>query len=360
MREEGYSWEQIAEAFANDYLCEKRHIDVLRRQYKRLLKENYSIPKITTEEKIIEEMKKGYVNLSDIKEKYSLKEKQLDDFIDRISENLFVDKKGNNVRIVTDNSEQKAIKTIEYKNDEITQLAFISDLHAGSASQALEECRDFVEYAYSKDIHEIYIGGDLLAGVHMHAGMEYETKNNIEDQLKLMSAALPKKDDLKYKFILGNHDMSFTKQIGLNVGRYISLYRPDLEYLGAEEAQIEIDNFKIRLVHPDGGVSYALSYKPQKFIESLQAISTDIDMVLMGHYHVHSLVHYGRTVGISLPAFEHQTMYLSRKGKVPTVGGIILTLYKQNGAVSFTYEAKIYKTKSAYEIRKDNPVFEIE
>lgn len=75
MREEGYSWEQIAEAFANDYLCEKRHIDVLRRQYKRLLKENYSIPKITTEEKIIEEMKKGYVNLSDIKEKYSLKEK---------------------------------------------------------------------------------------------------------------------------------------------------------------------------------------------------------------------------------------------------------------------------------------------
>lgn len=75
MREEGFSWEQIAEAFANDYLCEKRHIDVLRRQYKKLLKENYAIPKVTREEKIIEEMKKGYVNLSDIKEKYNMTEK---------------------------------------------------------------------------------------------------------------------------------------------------------------------------------------------------------------------------------------------------------------------------------------------
>ncbi len=81
---------------------------------------------------------------------------------------------------------------------------------------------------------------------------------------------------------------------GIDFGRYLAFEaeargRKDLHYLGYMEADVRLvapngaSSF-MRILHPGGGSAYALSYRPQKIIESLQGGEKPA-VLIVGHFH---------------------------------------------------------------------------
>lgn len=127
------------------------------------------------------------------------------------------------------------------------------------------------------------------------------------------------------------HEGEWAKTIGLDIGRYINLAmrdrgREDLEWVGHIEADIKLaPDTILRLMHPGGGTAYALSYQPQRWVESLQG-GEKPNIAVIGHYHKYGSF-YMRNVYILMPGTtEDQTIFM-RKKRIPAhVGGCIIEI----------------------------------
>jgi len=138
-------------------------------------------------------------------------------------------------------------------------------------------------------INTVLNSGDICDGIRMFPGHDFElAESGADNQVNVVRERYPKKDRITTYFIRGNHDYSFYKHGGLDIGKMISNERPDLIHLGHQEADIKIGKgdalATIRLFHPDGGTSYAISYNIQKYIESI-APGQKPDICVVGHYH---------------------------------------------------------------------------
>ena len=169
------------------------------------------------------------------------------------------------------------------------KFGIVSDNHFGSlyADYAL---LNFAYDTFEKEkINTVLNSGDICDGIRMFPGHDFElAESGADNQVNVVRERYPKKDRITTYFIRGNHDYSFYKHGGLDIGKMISNERPDLIHLGHQEADIKIGKgdalATIRLFHPDGGTSYAISYNIQKYIESI-APGQKPDICVVGHYH---------------------------------------------------------------------------
>jgi hypothetical protein len=134
--------------------------------------------------------------------------------------------------------------------------------------------------------------------------------------------------------ITGNHDQSFKTAAGAPVGRLIA-EATGWKFLGEEQARVEWQTpagaFSLQLIHPGGGSSYALSYRPQKIVESLEG-GTKPDMLAIGHYHkAEMLPSYRNVCGVQVGAFQRQTPFMARGGLAAHVGGWIIEVAVGDG-----------------------------
>lgn len=129
------------------------------------------------------------------------------------------------------------------------------------------------------------------------------------------------------KFILGNHDESFYKSAGVDIGKALSLKRPDLEYLGLYGAYIHIGKLRIYLMHGDGGGAYAQSYKCQKICEKFPSGEKKPNVLVLGHFHNSNILpSYRNIYAIQMPAMQAQTPFARRKGLNAELGVVILEI----------------------------------
>jgi hypothetical protein len=85
------------------------------------------------------------------------------------------------------------------------------------------------------------------------------------------------------------------------------------------------------LIHPGGGTSYALSYRAQKIVESLEG-GTKPDLLAIGHYHKADMIpSYRNVCAIQTGTFERQTPFMARGGLSAHVGGWIGEVVKGKG-----------------------------
>lgn len=150
----------------------------------------------------------------------------------------------------------------------------------------------------------------------------------------------------------GNHDGAGFKDAGANVLDTLSSRRPDVKFLGAPTAEFHIAGLRVMLMHPDGGVPYARSYKPQKIVEQF-APDAKPHVLVLGHWHVSDYLPAYRGVHcITQPCFQAQTAYMKRKGLAPIVGGVLLEIeYDPQGITAFRPEFVIYNEH----LRNDYP-----
>lgn len=213
--------------------------------------------------------------------------------------------------------------------DDVVKIGVISDVHYGSMfhqSSLMELAYDVFE---KEEIPEVYVAGDVLAGGKMYRGQEFELLDHgVDQQIDRAVNSWPEKSGIVTKFITGNHDLSFFKSVGVDIGKTIQEARDDLRYLGREEADVEFltkyGTARMRLTHPGKGTAYALSYQPQKYIEALEG-GTKPHLVVMGHYHKSMKLPQYRNVALVMAGcIEAQTPYMRRNSLAAHMGFWIL------------------------------------
>ena len=97
------------------------------------------------------------------------------------------------------------------------------------------------------------------------------------------------------------------------------------------EWQTPAGKFSLMLIHPGGGSAYALSYKPQKIVESLEG-GTKPNMVAIGHFHKAEMMpSYRNICSIQSGTFQRQTPFMARGGLSAHVGGWIVDVTVGDG-----------------------------
>ncbi len=231
--------------------------------------------------------------------------------------------------IVVRGKRERDHETVIDFGKEHIRLGVVSDTHLGSKFEQLTALRAFYQYADSVGVDAYIHAGDLTQGPdQMHLGMELEVHaHGADEQVAYAATVYPKSELGVPTYIIGgNHDYSFAKAGGANVVRQVASMRPDFQYLGQDAAYLTIGGLRMYVVHPDGGGSYAKSYKPQKIAEALP-LERSVSLALIGHYHQYGSFREKRTHTLMLPCFQSQYGWLARKSLHPDIGALIVDLW---------------------------------
>jgi predicted phosphodiesterase len=173
-----------------------------------------------------------------------------------------------------------------FKGEDVV-FGVISDTHLSSKHERLEELHMAYRVMEDEGIKTVYHPGDLVCGLGIFPGQVNEIKNfTYEDQVRYAVDNYPRSATIHTHIISGNHDIEgeFGK-VGANPVAAFCNQRDDFTFAGDYDATFELEQgTRINLLHPKGGVSYAASYKLQKFAESFE-IGSKPNLMLVGHYH---------------------------------------------------------------------------
>lgn len=205
-------------------------------------------------------------------------------------------------------------------------FGIVSDSHLGSKMQRLDALNSMYDIFKKEGVKVVYHAGDVTDGYGVYRGQEFEVfKVGQQEQLEYTLEKYPKRPGITTHFITGNHDLRQYERGGSDVGTQIGRTRRDMEYLGQMSAEVNLGgDVVLELLHPDGPVAYALSYKAQRDINNRPPDNLP-NILVYGHYHTSFYMHYRGIDFIQAPAFKDQGLWEKRKGLNPTIGGWIVT-----------------------------------
>lgn len=229
--------------------------------------------------------------------------------------------------------ESRAVHKALLDGDDIT-LGIISDTHLNSRECALPQ----LELAYdvlaervtpdADGIRHVYHAGDLVAGLGIYRTQAQDLINHtFESQVNFAVNRYPRREGVNTVLISGNHDVEGDfGRMGADPAAAVVNQRDDMTYLGAYTANVELPNgAHMTLVHGRGGGGYAMSYKPQKWVESVPA-GRKPALVVFGHWHISGYFKHRNIPLLLGGCFEWQTSLLVRLGLQPDVGFWLVTL----------------------------------
>lgn len=225
---------------------------------------------------------------------------------------------------------EKQVKEITHTGSPHYRIALLSDSHLGAETEDLESLNTFYKIAHSKGVTQFYNSGDITDGTGVYPGQMSELKVFTGmKQVRYVIDVYPYIDGCKTFFITGNHDLKLMQREDIDVGPMIADKREDMVYLGQYEANVKFAKASLRLVHPDGGMPYAISYRLQKYVENIAGGSKP-NIISMGHLH-QSLYTELRNIHCFLAgSFQKQNNFLRRKGIDPQISGWIIDFNLQN------------------------------
>jgi len=203
-------------------------------------------------------------------------------------------------------------------NKKTVKYGVISDTHMGSIyydSKLLDDAsKKFEEYNVDFVVHV----GDICEGHYegYRSGHVFElTHIGGDQQIEYAAKELSKITKNKHLyFITGNHENNtFYKLAGFEIGKTLEHKLENSTFLGNAEGEIQLpNNQKMLLLHPDGGSSYAISYRSQKIAESLEGGKKPA-ILHLGHYHKAEYIFYRNIHIIQSGTLQSQTKFM--KGK---------------------------------------------
>jgi len=207
-------------------------------------------------------------------------------------------------------SARPTVRPFKISGDSV-KFGIISDSHIGHKMFAEEWLMHAYEFFESEGCEFIYHAGDIVEGMSGRDGQIYElNKLGFEEQVNY-AAELIRKSPMPIRAILGNHDQWFKGKgnIGACVGTKLSNECQNFTYLGDDEAYDMLGNIKVMLRHPGDGSAYALSYKTQKFIESL-AGGQKPNILINGHYHKGIFFEYRNVHAFEAGTLQGQSKFM--------------------------------------------------
>lgn len=301
-------------------------VSTLRRWRTQLGEENTTNPKNDSpKDKIQKILAKGVLEINSFSKENEIEKNEIYKILEEIEkEGKIIEKSASGYYINKNTIAQNKIYNYFGKK---LKFGVIGDTHFCSKEQQLTHLNTFYDICEKEKITEVYNAGDIVAGDGVYKGQRFETFfQSLSDQVEYVIDKYPKRKNIKTHFITGNHDFSFFKLVGTDIGELIAKDRKDMVYLGKLGAYVQLnENIKMHILHPDGGGSYAESYRLQKIIEGYSSENKP-GILLSGHFHTSTYLFSRNVHALTTGCFEAQTPYLVRKGLFPKVGGWIVEI----------------------------------
>lgn len=222
-----------------------------------------------------------------------------------------------------------------WNGNKTIKFGLMGDTQLASKYAQITYLHDFYDLCYNEGITDIYHTGDILDGLKMRPGHEYELYAvSADDQVDAVIKQYPHLPGITTHFITGNHDSSVYKQCGYDIGKMIDYRCPDMDYLGRDAAVVNLTpNCTMELRHPWDGTAYSLSYKVQKMVEAMEADSKP-NILAVGHYHKAEYLFYRNVHVFQTGCFQGQTPFTRGKGISVHMGGWIIEIeVDENGYI---------------------------
>lgn len=322
--------------------------------------------------KIIQILSQEYHSVKSISEKLRLPANYIEYIIDKLKQEKYnisengrgyyyldkITKVGNVIKI-------NALRKNKYK------FGVVSDNHLNSIHERLDVLNALYDIFQEEGVEIVLNAGNWIEGEAKFN--RYEIKNHgIDKQVSYFVDNYPQREGIITKFIAGDdHEGWYWQREGINIGEYAQLKaeqsgRKDLQYIGYVESDIILQTKKggktiIKVMHAGGGTAYALSYSPQKIIESFQGGGKP-QILILGHYHKAEYIMYRNVHTIQAGCTQDQTTFMRKKRISAHLGGWIIEFStSDDGAVhefvprfySFFNES-YYKRMNYYQLRGEN------
>ena len=216
------------------------------------------------------------------------------------------------------------------------RVGVMSDVHGGS--QYLDDWRlvAAIEECNRSKCDQLWIAGDLTEGMSGRDGHIYElTYAGYRAQREYVVSRL-KAFNGPIKAISGNHDlwyMSKSNSGALIVEDVCRDLGDQAEYLGEHEGTVLLNGARVTIWHGEDGAAYALSYRIQKIIESLDEDSLP-GLIIAGHDHKALMLPDVRgVVGIGAGCIQSQTPFMRSKKLRAYLGFWILDVCVRDGRI---------------------------
>ena len=237
----------------------------------------------------------------------------------------------------------RTIDLSKFKNKKF-RFGFVADNHINNMHERLDVLNAIYDRFEEEGIKEVYNGGNWIDGEFKFNKYEVLVRG-CTNQIKRFVEVYPARKGIKTYFIAGDdHEGWYQQREGIRIGEYAEMMakeagRNDLIYLGYVEADIELKTKKgksiIKLMHAGGGTAYALSYTPQKIVESFTG-GEKPNILLIGHFHKADFLPAYRNVQVLQGGTTCDQTKFMRKMKIAAhVGGWIIEVeLSEDGAVN--------------------------
>jgi predicted phosphodiesterase len=230
-----------------------------------------------------------------------------------------------------DNPRQYNTAKLDY-GDKHVKIGVFSDPHLGHLLYRPDVLRHAAKNFNRQNVDFIVNCGDTLEGMSGRDGHILELdKIGASAQLDYATNEFNEFGDKKVYSIEsdGSHSGWFRSKgnMGLDIGKELEQHTENYIFLGYDEQDLKLDNgLRIRLTHPGSGTAYAISYKLQKYIESLGG-GNKPHLLFQGHYHKAEYIFYRNIHAFDAGCLENQTLFMKKKGTPAHVGYWIVDVY---------------------------------
>lgn len=221
-------------------------------------------------------------------------------------------------------------KTIDLGGKDV-YYGVISDTHIGHKCYDSDLMKTASKVFNKEKVDFVLHGGDICEGFYTHRPGHVFELDQIggDDQVE---KAVEELSQIKSPIfaITGNHTWNtFYKNAGIDIGKSLEEKIKNLTYLGNAEGNIDLAYGKtIQLLHPDGGTAYAISYRPQKIVESISG-GKKPEILHIGHFHKAEYLFYRNVHTFQNGTLCAQTPFMKGKS-IPAHLGFWLIKLKVN------------------------------
>lgn len=227
------------------------------------------------------------------------------------------------------NPQKYQTKKVDFPDRHIKFIAF-SDAHMGHMNYRPDILRKMIKDGKRHGVEFYLNSGDTIEGMSGRDGHVYElTHIGATQQFNYFKEEFKKFNKPVFSIEAQNSHGGWFKSkgnTGLDIGEELDKLAKHYKFIGYDEQDLELDNgAKIRLRHPGGGTAYALSYKGQKYIESISG-GKKPHLLFQGHFHKAFYMFYRNVHHFDSGCLQEQSPWMKKTNTPAHLGYWIIDL----------------------------------
>ena len=256
-----------------------------------------------------------------------MKKKPLDEqLLDEIKKKKLTPKETQLIlRGMKNHNSWKKYKTVDIEfSDKHVKFGVFADAHIGHECYRPDVLRTMIADGKRESIEFWLNVGDTIEGMSGREGHIYElTHLGATQQLNYFTKEFKLFRNTVYSIEAQNSHSGWYNSkgnTGLNIGEEMQRRSKHYNFIGYDEQDIILDNgLRIRLRHPGGGTAYAISYKMQKYVESISG-GKKPNLLFQGHFHKSIYMFYRNIHCFESGTLCEQTPFMRKIGTPAHIG----------------------------------------